>query len=91
MLAQPHSEAGHSPVGMGVSTGPGKHGFVKGVLASRVAWAVAPLGMAARWSYGMKRASMPECTFIHTCGLNCVASASRAAASGSLQHRSSLL
>ena len=33
----------------------------------------------------MKSASMPECAFIHTCGLKPRATASRAAASGSLQ------
>lgn len=35
-------------------------------------------------AHGMNSASMPECAFIHTCGLKCCATFSIAAVSGSL-------
>jgi hypothetical protein len=40
---------------------------------------------SARWSYGMNSASMPLCTFTHTCGFQLAASARSISASGSLQ------
>lgn len=46
-------------------------------------WQVA--GTSARWSYGMNSASMPLCTFTHTCGFQLAASARSISASGSLE------
>ena len=52
-----------------------------------VASACSPGGMSARWSYGMKRASMPECTFNQTWGSKVCARAKIRAVSGSLHRR----